>query len=183
MSIGELLWHLPQALSLTLFPRAAGLSEEDSALFSARILRISTAVSALGVIVLILLGQLLLQIYGRPFKKGYPALVLLLPGILSFGIAKIAIGFLHGRGKPLYGTYLTLFSLIFTVIFDILFIPLWGIKGAAIASSFVYTLGGMLAAFWFKKESGIGYRGFLILNRQDLSLLKNSSRDFIKRIL
>jgi len=182
VSIGELLWHLPSALSLTLFPRAAGLSSEESALFSAKILRISMAISLAGSILLILTGKFLLLIYGKPFREGYPALVLLLPGIFSFGIAKIAISFLHGRGKPLYGTYLTLFSLIFTVIFDILLIPLWGIKGAAVASSFVYTLGGVLSVAWFKKESKLKYKEFLLVNRMDLKILKDVAVTLIRGI-
>lgn len=180
VSIGELLWHLPSALSLTLFPRTAGLSAEESAFFSARILRISTAITLLGGVILVFIGGLLLQIYGKPFKEGYPALVLLLPGIVSFGVAKISIGFLHGRGKPLYGTYLTLFSLLFTVIFDILLIPIWGIKGAAIASSIVYTLGGILSIIWFKRESKLNYKDFLLINTSDLKMLKDVTLTFIK---
>lgn len=183
VGIGELLWHLPSALSLTLFPRAAGLPEDESAFFSAKVLRTSTALIFIGAIAIVFLGGILLElIYGRPFRRAYPALILLIPGIVSFSVAKISIGFLHGRGKPLYGTLLTLFSLFFTVILDILLIPRWGIEGAAAASSLVYSLGGILSLHWFKKESGLGYKELLILKVGDLELLSRQARKLWGRL-
>jgi O-antigen/teichoic acid export membrane protein len=184
VGIGELLWHLPVALSLTLFPRTASLKVEESGRFSAKVLRVSFVIILVGGIFLILLGGFLLElIYGGRFRNAYPALVLLIPGIISFSMAKIAIGYLHGRGKPLYGTYLTLFSLIFTVIFDILLIPPMGIEGAALASSIVYTMGGILAVTWFKRESGLSIRDILVINGDDVSTLIRGGRDLYRALI
>jgi Na+-driven multidrug efflux pump len=58
------------------------------------------------------------------------------------------------------------------ILLDLWLIPAWGINGAAIASSLVYTMGFSFALFAVHRESGIGFRELLLVGRQDLSVYK-----------
>jgi len=169
VSIAELLWHLPSVLAITLFPRVTRLDEKESNKFSAKILRLNFTLLLLGGLFLFLLGgRLITLIFGGAFYEARAPLLFLLPGVIFLGVAKVAVGHLHGIGKPLYGTYLTLVSLGLTIILDLILIPVIGIVGAALASTLSYGVGGLLGIYWFLKTSNLPLKDILIVKREDL---------------
>ena len=63
-----------------------------------------------------------------------------MPGVWALSLGKLLAIHLAGAGRPKVGTVAAVASLIATLALDLLLIPLWGIQGAAIASSVAYTL-------------------------------------------
>ena len=86
----------------------------------------------------------------------------LLPGVFGFGLVKILTGYLHGRGKPHYGSIITICSLVLTLFFDLILIPRYAVVGAALATTLAYSFSLILTIYFFTKESGLKLKMFLI---------------------
>ena len=66
-------------------------------------------------------------------------MLLLLPGVVLLGGAKVLTNEIAGRGYPHYNSLNSGLALVLTVIFDLVLIPRYGVVGAALASSLAYT--------------------------------------------
>jgi O-antigen/teichoic acid export membrane protein len=66
-------------------------------------------------------------------------MLVLLPGVILLGGAKVLTNEIAGWGYPHYNSFNAGVALILTVILDLILIPRFGILGAALASSISYT--------------------------------------------
>lgn len=178
--IAELLWHFPSAFAITLFTKTAGMEKNDANKFTSKIIRNITFIMLVaGCLLAILAKPLIYVTFGLRFYPSLIPLWFLLPGVLALGITKLICANFHGRGKPQYGTYLTIISVIFTIILDIVLIPRFGITGAAIASSIAYSVATILAISWFKRESGMPLREMFFIKSTEIKESLLLVREFI----
>lgn len=177
VGLAEFLWFVPGSVALVLFPRAAALPENEAKNLAASATRITQFITLVGAILMAGLGWLAIWIvYGPQFSSSYLPLLLILPGIWLFGYGKLSVSYLMGMDKPLYGTYLTVFSLVLMIPLDLLMIPRWGVSGASIASSIVYSLGGLLGLWWFVRHTHMHLSAFLLPRKEDWGLLRSALR-------
>jgi len=157
--MAELLWHLPNAASFVLFPKAAAARAEEINAFTPRVVRYTLGLSALGALGLALLGPWLIQlVFSTAFSAAYFPMLWLLPGVVLLGGAKILINEMAGRGFPQYNALSAGIGFVATVALDVLLIPRWGISGAALASTIAYALvfGVALALYlWIRRRSSL----------------------------
>jgi Na+-driven multidrug efflux pump len=66
-------------------------------------------------------------------------MLVLLPGVILLGSAKVLTNEMVGRGYPQYNSINAGIAFILTVMFDLILIPRLGVLGAALASSISYT--------------------------------------------
>jgi O-antigen/teichoic acid export membrane protein len=138
--LAELLWYLPNAVGFVIFPKAAATKPEVMNTFTPRVFRITLGLTALGALGLVVLGKpLILLIFSSAFLSAYIPMLALLPGVVFLGGAKVLANEIAGRGYPHYNSVNSGLALIITVLLDFLLIPLYGIFGAALASSIAYT--------------------------------------------
>lgn len=181
VAMGEWLWLIPGAFGNPLMQRVATGSKEDVNQMIGVINRLTSAILALGTLVLSLLGGGLIQLlYGAAFSASYFPLLLLLPGIWALGLWKNFINDLSVRGYPTIKSYTSGVAVMLTVLLDILLIPRWGINGAAIASSIAYLTAGGVGLKVYCRITGYNSRDLLVIRKEDLllifQLLKNSLR-------
>lgn len=182
VSLAESLWFLSNSSATTLFPRIAGLGETESLKITPLVSRLSLAVTLLAGVLLFLLAAPLVNIlFGNSFTSSYLPLVLLIPGIIVFSLTNVLSSDLAGRGKPQFGTYIALISLILTVVFDLIFIPKWGASGAGAASSISYAASTLFTLIVFSKLTGVRWVDLVFIKRQDLSLIKQFILKVAKR--
>ncbi len=173
VGLAEFLWFVPGSVALVLFPRAAALPEGEAKKLAASATRITQLITLIGAILLAALGWLAIWIvYGPQFSSSYLPLLLILPGIWLFGYGKLSVSYLMGMDKPLYGTYLTVFSLVLMVPLDLLMIPRWGVPGASIASTIVYSLGGFLGLWWLLRHTKLPLSDFLLPRKEDWGVMR-----------
>ena len=177
VGLAEFLWFVPGSVALVLFPRAAALPEGEAKNLAASATRITQFITLVGGVLMAALGWLAIWIiYGPQFSSSYLPLLLILPGIWLFGYGKLSVSYLMGMDKPLYGTYLTVFSLVLMVPLDLLMIPRWGVAGASIASTIVYSLGGFLGLWWFVRHTRLPLLAFLLPRKEDWGVLRGVLR-------
>ncbi len=142
VGLAEILWYFPNAVGFVIFPKATATKPEVMRAFTPRVFLITLGVTASGAIGLMALGKTFIQlIYSFAFIDAYIPMLVLLPGVILLGGAKVLTNEIAGRGYPQYNSVNAGIALILTVIFDLILIPRLGILGAALASSIAYTAG------------------------------------------
>lgn len=139
----EQLWMISQAVSVVIFPRLSAMKQSEElrsrfTAFMSRAVLWTTLVSA--IFLAAVAHPLIMLLFGSEFEGAYSAMLVLLPGVVLFSCARVLANDLAARGQV--GTNLALAGLVLGVnaIANILLIPLYGIAGAAIATSLSYSI-------------------------------------------
>lgn len=168
VTMAEMVGYVGNAINTALIPKLASGQEELSFSSTPKVVRLTlflTLVAALG---LAILGYpLIVLFFGYSFAGAYIPLLFLLPGVVALGGAIVLNGDLMARGKPVYNSIATGISVVLTVALDFSLIPLWGIHGAAIASSLVYMLLLLINYSFYRKESGEKMIHVMLIHRSD----------------
>lgn len=154
VALAELLWHLPNAASFVIFPKASASTSQEMNRFTPRVFRLVLGVTFVGALVIALVGRpLIILIFSNTFSASYPPLLALLPGVVLLGGGKVLTSEIAGRGYPEYNSINSGLGLVLTVILDLALIPRYGVLGAAIASSVAYSAIFFLAIFFYFRVS------------------------------
>ena len=154
VALAELLWHLPNAASFVIFPKASSTSGQELNSFTPRVFRLVLGVTALGAVAIALAGRpLIVLIFSDAFAASYPPLLALLPGVVLLGGGKVLTSEIAGRGYPEYNSINAGLGLALTVILDLVLIPRYGVMGAAVASSVAYSAIFLLAVYFYLRIS------------------------------
>jgi O-antigen/teichoic acid export membrane protein len=150
--LAELLWYLPNAVGFAIFPKVAATGADKMNAFTPRVFRMTLGLTVLGALGLALLGKPIIQlVYSSVFEGAYVPMLVLLPGVVLLGGAKVLTNEMAGRGYPLYNSVNTSLTLMVTVLLDWVLIPRFGIIGAALASTIAYiTMFVMTIGFHWK---------------------------------
>lgn len=134
-TLSQLASYGPVALTSAAFPRLAGLKDREAATLLAQLSRLTIAAASLGAVILLATVPFAIPLlFGIPFRAAIvPTLVLTLGGI-AWSEQWLLCRAAAARGAPL--VYFRSFgvSLLCMVALDLIFIPRWGLIGAALAS-------------------------------------------------
>ena len=167
----QLLWIVPRIFASMVTPALRNEPKLDDYQF-AQLFRIVSLASAFLLVITICLAFLLYQ-YFLPieFTNGFTALVIMLPGYFLFIAVTIIPPYFSSKRMLWVNFNTTSICFIVIVIFDLLLIPIYGIKGAAFASSIVYTLAAILIVFRLMKQTQLPMNSLWKINKSDLQLL------------
>ena len=93
-------------------------------------------------------------VYGEEFVGAVPALLLLLPGIVAYAATSILNAAVQAAGRPGSASVVQLIGMVVTVVTLILFLPRWGIEGAAASSSIAYIVTLVLTVWVLRRATG-----------------------------
>lgn len=174
VNVGERLSIFSQSISQVLLPRiSSSNAEEDRNKISSMVSRIIMAFVILLSLFVFITSDLIFKVFfGEEYGGSSIVLKLLLPGLTVLAVEKILSNDLAGRGKPELNMYVSFFNVGFNVLLNLLLIPRYGVKGAAIASTVTYTMSFLIKVIIFKKVTKQRIRNFLVLKKEDLFLAK-----------
>ncbi len=169
VGVAEAVLYIPRAVGTILFPQISRSSPEVANRTTAIVCRLTFFVSIVACLALGLVSRPLVTIlYGTTFLPSVIPLLALLPGIAILTIDSVLCADLSGRGRPEIAMYAAGAAVISNVGLNILLIPLWGITGAAIASSLCYALSALIVIVVFLRISGNGIKDIIIPLKEDL---------------
>jgi O-antigen/teichoic acid export membrane protein len=187
LTVTSFAWILPSALQTVLFPRTArldtyaepgtssGLTEVELAASRGTrqtvLLLIPTALAL--VFALIVLVPLF---YGSKFDRTTELGLILVPGTLALGLARVLVAVTAGRGHPQYSLYGRLIDMPITAVLYFVLIPAHGATGAAVASSVSYALTGVISFVFFRRVVHLPLRTLLVPTREDLRDWRSAAR-------
>jgi O-antigen/teichoic acid export membrane protein len=162
VSVGEMLWLLPGALQpLLVHSSSADASDPHRDKTALRAVRLGILVTlAVGVPMFFLAKPVLSIVLGGVYSESGTALQILLPGLIAFAPGAVLAGDFIGRGKPHWNTQASMLVLVINVSCCLLFIPDYGLVGAAWSSTIAYTCGSVVMLFRFRQVTGLSlWRG------------------------
>jgi O-antigen/teichoic acid export membrane protein len=166
---------IPASIGTVLFPKVG--SEKDPQKlkeFTPLVCRNVLFFSLLIISSLFLVSEFLIAfLYSKDFSGATLPFQVLLIGILAICGYGILSSDLAARGKPMLNTYSIGISVLVNVFLNILFIPKWGISGAAFATTISYTVMFLITIIFYTKISGNKTRDIILLKKEDLILYKN----------
>lgn len=138
----QLFWIIPLLLAGFIFPVVANRqnkSNNDNKMLA--LIRAMNMVNIIAGISLFFLVPFLVPfLFGKEYENSVFLFQVLLPGVLLFCNATILAAFFGGKGKLVINFWGSLLCLASVFLLDILLIPSWGMKGAAIASTIGYSI-------------------------------------------
>jgi O-antigen/teichoic acid export membrane protein len=166
--LAELTYLLTDSIAQVVLPRQLESSLEESGQFTARVVRTNVVAATAALAAIVASAPLVVPfVFGAEFSDSVPSLAALAPGVLALAIIRPVGGYLVRLNKPWRVSSLTSSALVVNVVLNLLLIPVWGIVGAAVASSCAY-LGLALAYLLWLMRSNRLKPGDLVPRWQDL---------------
>ncbi|MEE2708972.1 MAG: oligosaccharide flippase family protein [Gemmatimonadota bacterium] len=173
VSFAEIGWYISHATGFVLFPTIASSEDVKNDRMTILVAKGSVLATLAFAICWFILGDwLIIFFYGGEFSPAILPLHLLLPGIVIGSIPRVLNSHLMGKGYPGIGAYSAFFALITMTALDFLLVPVWGIAGAAVASSIAYTVYAAVILRGFLLTSGQKLTDMIIRKSDIVSLLR-----------
>jgi len=168
----EKLWMKSHAASTVIFPRVAGEADEQKRKeFTPLVARTVLWITALGALMIFfLIRWIVFLLYSKTFLPAVQPIRILLPGIVALSVGRVLANDVAGRGRVMLNNYAGLVTVSTNVILNILWIPRYGIAGAAWASMCSYSTGSILQLFLYTRLSGNSWTKVLLPQRGDWTL-------------
>ena len=165
-----LLLMLPGVIATLLFPRVAA-TQDDRGEFAVLVTRHTTVVMLMTCLGAIALAFLLPFIYGASFGDATIQLLILLPGIFLMGLESVLVQHFTGTGLPAAIPWFWVVTVAFNIGLNLLVVPKFGARGAAVNSTLSYALIFLLVALYFRMKTGRGAAETFILRVHELRRL------------
>ncbi len=140
VTLAVLIWQLPTILSFLIF--SYSVSTKDEKQFSLNLWNKTKQLMIILIPISFLLTlsfkYLIPFIYGEAYSESFNVILYLMPGVYFMIGFKLLNGDLAARGYPQIALYIFSTGIIINILLNILLIPIYGINGAAIASSISY---------------------------------------------
>jgi len=161
---------LPMAVGTLLFPRVAATKKSDNTAFTALVSRhVALVISAVLVLLFLSGTRLVPLLFGPAFQDAGRALLILLPGVWCVAMQLILANDLAGRDYPRLLPIAWAVSLLVNVTLNLCWIPVYGIDGAAAASTIAYALSFLIVTtYWLRRFPGIGAWRLYFLSGKEL---------------
>jgi O-antigen/teichoic acid export membrane protein len=180
VNIAETIWKIPDAIGSVLLPKVSRMGIDDSMALIQLVARfVFIPIMIICCLILLLDESIISFAFGNEYLPSSPVLSLLIPGVLFFTLWKVIANSLIALGYPLKYSITSFVSLVAMLVFDIILIPIMGVKGAAIASSISYVSATLLIARIFGKITSGRFRDLILPQRGDIVLFRKIVNEFI----
>ena len=124
-------------------------------------MRLVTLLAVFLACVLCIGGHGLLSLFGRDFVAGYTALIILVVGGLINAVAGPSANLLSFTGSERFVSRVMIVTLGINIILNLLFIPRWGIEGAALATVISMMTWNLVTYVVSRRRLGVNPNGWL----------------------
>lgn len=182
VSISELLLTLPSSIAEPFMPIVMGMERDDGAYFSSMLIKyVFTIMSAICLLLALFCKPILLLMFGKEFLPSLAPLLWLLPGMLPLALYQFLKADMYRLNHPGLLSWVSVIAMAVNLLLNFLLIPRYGTSGAAIASSISYTISTGLLFICYCRLTGIPAKNLLLLNKNDMDLIKNTLFKILKR--
>ncbi|MBD0373205.1 MAG: oligosaccharide flippase family protein [Pyrinomonadaceae bacterium] len=162
-----LLVMLPGVIATLIFPRVTAARDIDGHLIT-RATRHTTFIMLIICLVAAPASFVLPLLYGPAFADVPVQLLILLPGVYLVGVESVLVQYFSGTGLPVAIPLFWLLTLTMNVLLNLAFVPDYGARAAALASTASYTLIFLLVASYFHTQTGNSLSKTFILRRGEM---------------
>jgi O-antigen/teichoic acid export membrane protein len=139
VTMAELIFYVPDSVTMIFLPRIAGLSPEDADALLPRVSRLTVLLTTLAALAEIPSAWVGIHLILPRFDDCLPAFCVLLPAVISLSMSKVMSSYIAGRGRPGPISVGSTIAVCLNIAANLVLIPILGIVGAALASLISYT--------------------------------------------
>lgn len=177
VQVVEGIWILGKSFGLVLYSKISNVDDvRESVKISLPLIKISVFGTLFATVIILLLPSgFFTLLFGKDFSGINEILLFLAPGIVFVSATMLYSSFFSGIGLVKINTMGSFIGLVSTLILVVWMVYLYGLIGAAIATSLSYLSSFIYSQYQFKKISGLGFEIYkLRLNdwQQIVKLLK-----------
>ena len=171
LSLSDKIVLIPDTLKGILVSKLAKGADEHEV---AKVSRLGFWSSLLLCLFIIVFGQFLIDLlYGVEYKGAYSVVLITASGVLAVSYFKLIAQYNIVNKKQVLNVLMLSVAIIVDIVFNILFIPKWGINGAAIATCIGNVVCGIVFILYFCRKTEIRISEMIVLQRSDLKLFKS----------
>ncbi len=146
VSIAQMIWIIPTSINLIAHPK---ICEDPKFSLSIEYLQLNNTMVYICSFLALVLGPLVIPaVYGSAFEESVLPMQILLIGMIFSSYTRFVASYNIANGNVKYNFYGTLAGLLFTIVFDLLLIPKFGIIGAAWATNTTYFAVFVVSAYF-----------------------------------
>lgn len=169
VGLGELIFFIPEALGVILFPKLAGMDHEERDKKTVRLLRFFFLVLGIAAsIMFIFSDRVILFIYGAQYSSSVPLLKIMIPGFFLMSFYFFYFSYFYSKGKPGAVTSILLITAVIKIALSLVLIPKFGVTGASYSTLVTYLISGMIFIFIFLRHSGESLKTAFFITSEDL---------------
>lgn len=174
VTLAELVLRVSEAAGTVWLQRVSAETSGQIGHKTAGLSRIVVLISLIVTVVLAVAAYPAIYLfYGSDFLPSYLPFLILLPGVFTRAPGQILGSHLQGIGRPGTVSWISGISLTLNLALNIVLIPVYGISGAALASSVSYSIRSVVTLYMFSRLSGYSLSQSLLPRKEDwLFLIK-----------
>lgn len=173
VGLAELIWYVPNSINTMLYPTLSASSIKEANDFTPKVCRNTVFIVSFISLVLVFLGKFVIKIlYGEVYMPSLKPFLILLPGVTILTVGKLLSSYTTGQGRPIIATYTSIIALVINTPLNFIFIPKWGITGAAFASTIAYSFIALFTLVVYLKMSGNTLKDTLLIKKEDIAVYK-----------
>ena len=174
VELAERLWLLSQAAGLVLFPKVAAETGKDKHVdITPLVTRTVFFLTLIGGIIFAAVSRwIVLFLYSPAYLPAVIPLLLLIPGVIFFSIARVMANDLAGKNRVLFNVYAVGLTVLVNVILNVSWIPCFGIRGAAFASTVSYVFNMLFTMIFYCHFSGNSWKTLIFPQEGDFHLYR-----------
>jgi len=170
--LAEQLWFLVATVASIHATEVAARSEADARALTCRVHRLALALTAGAAVGTVLLAEpLVWLLFGEAYAPAVAPLRWLAPGVLLFASFKVLWRDFYGRQRMGLPLLAMIGSFVINLGLNLLWIPSYGPRGAAWASSVAYGVAALVLAEGYRRSNRLPLRALWVLQRADLDRL------------
>lgn len=179
--LAEVVLQIPRSLGFVVMPMVAAEGSGSAGLAS-RALRLNGSATLAAVLAAVVAGPVLIEVaFGSDFTGALVPFLILLPGLWFTSAANLCAFVSSGRGRPGLTSLLAAVDAIGTLVLDLALIPVFGITGAAVASSLAAFAFGTVSLIAVARLCGVPVRSLLVLTRPEVGEYTTELRRRLRR--
>lgn len=175
--LGQLLVLVPTLMAAVVFPYSANASDSLPLHKLQALCRMVTLLFIPVALFILLTGKFLFPwLFGEAFDLMYTAMLYYLPGFFFLSIVSLLAAYGAGQGHIWSNAIASVFALAVMVAGDLLFIPRYGINGAAAVSSVAYLVCMVYLLLMYKRWWQTGWTAFFFARKTDIQFISDAIR-------
>lgn len=184
VALAELLFLIPGSVGTAILGRLYNIdnsSDKERKRITSLTVKYTFYICAVIGVIGIMMTPLIPLVYGKGFAGAKIPTMILFIGIIFASIGKVSSSYFQSIGNTKTHLIITAMTFVMNLILNVTLIPIYGITGAAIASTGSYITYGIAYIVFFIKLEGFSFDDFFKFSEDDILAIKKSISQFKKR--
>jgi O-antigen/teichoic acid export membrane protein len=180
--LAEMTFYVPDSISAMLYPAISSSERHDADRFAPAVSRFTMLATTLAAVAVIPAAFVAIWLILPDFKPAFPALVVIMPGIISLSLSKVLASYTAGVGRPLPTAVAAVVALTLNIVANLILIPRWGIVGASASSLISYTCHAAILLVMASRMARVSPLAFVLPRAAEFARLRRGLVTGVTRV-